>query len=396
MHGSPRMARRRDPTPRGELDDLFKIVDRLPFLGSLTRDLSHLRRLLYDRRTPRIAAIGAKNSGRTTLANALLRLPAIPLGDHEAAPSDRWIRIDAGGRHLDWLEIESGPIAGARLETIRRAFDESPPDLLLAVVRADAVEHEGTAARGTIAELRALSEGSPSIPVLGVVSRVDRIASPEAGEGGITRFRTEDLGRIDAATLALKTVLEAGSSEKLRRPVPVLGGELAAEGASPPRWNVSEVADAIHELLPDEAKVESVRALEVPIEIRRELARTIVNHCSAAAVTVGLMPIPFSDAILLLPLQGVMVSGVAYLAGQPWDRRAALEWLGSVGVMGGAAFGLRWGAQQLVKLIPGAGALVSGSVAGAGTLAIGRSAIAYFVDGPGHRAPALELPRGGE
>jgi len=37
-----------------------------------------------------------------------------------------------------------------------------------------------------------------------------------------------------------------------------------------------------------------------------------------------------------------------------------------------------------VKLVPGAGTLVGASVAGAGTLAIGRSAMAYFIDGPGH------------
>jgi uncharacterized protein (DUF697 family) len=78
-----------------------------------------------------------------------------------------------------------------------------------------------------------------------------------------------------------------------------------------------------------------------------------------------------------------MVTGVAYLSGRPWDRKAGAEWIASVGVVGGAGFGLRWGAQQLVKLIPGAGSLVGAGVAGAGTLAIGRSAIAYFIDGPG-------------
>lgn len=390
------MAGPRDETPPpSELDDVFKIVDRLPFLGSLKRDLTQLRELLYDRRTARVLAIGANESGRTSLANALLKMPAIPLGPSEAAPSDQWIRIDAGGRHLDWLEVESGTLDDARLASVRRAIDESAPDLVLVIARADAIDRDGAAAKETLAQIRALLDdaGTRQKPaVLGVVTRVDAIATPEATEQGGARFTTEDLGKIDAATLTLKTILEGGSTEKLRRPVPVLAGGSRPDGTPPLRWNVSEVADAMHDALPTQAKVEAVRALDVPAEIRRELARTIVNHCSAAAVTIGLMPIPFSDAVLLLPLQGVMVSGVAYLAGQPWDKRAGLEWLGSVGVMGGAAFGLRWGAQQLVKLIPGAGTLVSGSVAGAGTLAIGRSAIAYFVDGPGHREPHLQLP----
>jgi hypothetical protein len=87
-----------------------------------------------------------------------------------------------------------------------------------------------------------------------------------------------------------------------------------------------------------------------------------------------------------------MVTAVAYIAGQPWDGRAAGEWLGSVGIMGGAAFGLRWLGQQAVKAFPGAGTLLAASIAGSGTMGMGLSAIAYFIEGPGHRRPRAILP----
>jgi uncharacterized protein (DUF697 family) len=198
-------------------------------------------------------------------------------------------------------------------------------------------------------------------------------------------YPTDAMARIERATLLAKTRLEAAGV--------VAGGvPRAIPCACPPsvaaRWNLEEVADALYARLPAETHVEAVRALPVGTPQVRELARSVVNHCAAMAVTVGLAPIPFSDSFVLLPLQALMVTAVAYVAGQPWDRRAALEWVGSLGVMGGAAFGLRYGAQQLVKLVPGAGTLVSASVAGAGTLALGRSAIAYFVDGPGRRVDA--------
>jgi uncharacterized protein (DUF697 family) len=138
--------------------------------------------------------------------------------------------------------------------------------------------------------------------------------------------------------------------------------------------------------------VEAARAFPVSRDKKREIARLLVQRASTIAVTVGLAPVPFSDAVILVPLQSLMVTSVAYIAGQPWDARAAAEWLGSVGLLGGAAFGLRWGAQQLIKLMPGAGTLLSASVAGTGTLAIGRSAIAYFIDGPGLRRPRALLP----
>jgi uncharacterized protein (DUF697 family) len=41
--------------------------------------------------------------------------------------------------------------------------------------------------------------------------------------------------------------------------------------------------------------------------------------------------------------------------------------------------GLRFSAQTIAKLVPGAGNVVSAGVAGAGTTAMGQSAIKYFL-----------------
>jgi uncharacterized protein (DUF697 family) len=382
-----------------ETDGLFRMIDRLPFLGPLQHDLAFLRRVLYERRAPRIAAIGARGSGRTSLANALLRLPVIPLGNDASAPHDAWIRIDASGRQLDWIEIDAGPIEGGRLDRLRRELDASTPDLLLVVARADAPESEGAQARQTLETLlvQRIDPQAARPPVLGVVTHVDRVAAPEIDEQGDVRFDAADLARLHAATDVLKKALGAGAGATPRHPIPVLAGGTmgAATDRGAPRWNVEELAGAIYDALPDPARIEAARAIAVPASVRRKLAQAIVNHCSAAAVTIGLMPLPFSDALLLFPLQGMMLGAIAHLAGQPRDGRAVLEWLGSVGMLGSTGFFLRWGVQQLVKLIPAAGALVSGSVAGAGTLAMGQSAIAYFIDGPGCRDPlALSMPDG--
>lgn len=378
-----------EPSPSEPWDDLFRIVAQLPFLGALGRDLAQLRALLYERRALRLMAIGARGSGRTSLANALLRLPAIPRAERDIVPRDAWIRVDAAGRRIDWMEVDAGSLDARRAATLRRALDEAPVDLVLLVVRADVAEQEGRGALEALGQLDAIiaATGAKRPPVLGVLTHADRLAVAEQGPDGMRCF-ADGLGSIDAAAKALERLLEDSRTSPFARPIPVsIGGN--GEGAHARVWNVAELARAIHAAAPTQTKVEAARALAVPPAVRRELARTIVGHCAAAAVTIGLMPLPFSDALLLLPLQGMMVSAVAYIAGQPWNRRASLEWLASVGVMGGAALGLRWGAQQLVKLVPGAGSLVSGSIAGVGTLAIGRSAIAYFVDGPGQREPWL-------
>lgn len=68
------------------------------------------------------------------------------------------------------------------------------------------------------------------------------------------------------------------------------------------------------------------------------------------------------------------------LSGRRAGPKAIAQWLASLGVAGGAGVGLRMAFQQLIKLLPFGGPFLSGAMAGAGTWAIGMSAIAYFID----------------
>ncbi len=367
-----------------EIDDWMRVIDRLPFVGSIKRDATALRRLLYDRRAPRIAVVGLPGSGRTTLANALLS--ALTFGEGGAAPAPapgHWVRIDADGRRLDWMELPAELSRDALIELARRGFEETRPDVLVGAVEAGAEESaSGPVHEALGALLKHLGEHhdpKEKPKVLVVLTKVDALHPADTPPA-------EKEGAIEEAITRLRTRLaDLGQPNEAFLPVCALASETVA------RWNVDHVGEAILDRLPDAAKLEGVRAFEVGRDARRRVARALVNSCSALAVTVGLAPVPFADAFLLLPLQAAMVTGIAYLSGRPWDRRAAAEWLASVGVVGGAGMGLRWSAQQLVKLVPGAGALVGAGVAGAGTLAIGRSAIAYFVDGPGGLSRRPEL-----
>src|SRR5688572_21095534 len=156
----------------------MKVLDRIPFVSAIKRDLTALRRLLYDRRAPRIAAIGAAGSGRTSLVHALLN--AVTFGEGGAAPPPApgaWVRIDADGRRLDWLELPAGLEPDERDELAKRAFEESPPDLVLALVEAGAEETSGAvhdALAPVLAYLEKEREKKP--PVLVLVTKVDTIA----------------------------------------------------------------------------------------------------------------------------------------------------------------------------------------------------------------------------
>ncbi len=360
-------------TPDGAVEQLLKVLEKLPFVSTLKRDVQSLRSILYERRAPRIAIIGRQGSGRTRVGNALLGKEALPID--RPVGQDEWVRVDAHGSRLDWLEL--APLAGAdeamREERLSRALSEARPDVVLLAVTASDLVEEASAVLDLAGSVsgRIESRGSERPVVVALLTRADEV--PPMGSDDVP-WPEEKSQAVDL----LRQRLEKAVGERDLEAKAVLS--IATGDAE---IGIDALTDAIYGELPKEAQLEGARALCRAHEARRSLANEIVHSCSTMALTIGLAPVPLSDAFVIAPLQVVMVSAVAHLGGRPWDQKAAVEWMGSMGVVGGAGMGFRWTAQQLVKLVPGAGYLVSAGVAGAGTATLGQSAIAYFLrEGP--------------
>ena len=71
---------------------------------------------------------------------------------------------------------------------------------------------------------------------------------------------------------------------------------------------------------------------------------------------------------------------IAALSGRELSLDSAKEFLVSIGGVAGAGHIFRMAAQQLTKLIPGAGTVISSGIAFAGTAAVGNAAIAYYIE----------------
>jgi uncharacterized protein (DUF697 family) len=116
--------------------------------------------------------------------------------------------------------------------------------------------------------------------------------------------------------------------------------------------------------------------------LQEELASNLTRAAAAICAGIAALPIPVGDIIPITTLQVTLIAGIAWLSGRPLDRKAAAEFLSAMGANVGLGFAFREGARALVKFVfPGAGGMVSGAVAFAGTLAIGAAARAYFLRG---------------
>lgn len=89
---------------------------------------------------------------------------------------------------------------------------------------------------------------------------------------------------------------------------------------------------------------------------------------------VGVIPIPGADMPLMTANQIKMVLRLAAIHDQPMTFERLKEVLGVLG--GGLA--LRTVARQVAKLLPGPGWLIGGAMGFAGTVAMGKAAVAYF------------------
>jgi uncharacterized protein (DUF697 family) len=333
------------------LDQLVRVLDRVPLVSGVKNDLSGLRSLLYRRRPPRIAALGLAGSGRSTLLRALIERE--PASEPLRAEHGQWIHIEHAGAKVDWLELDvDDPAARSRWKA---ALEQNAPDLVFLTFEPNnrkdierVVEH----AKSLLPEV---PDGTGPLRVFSLLTHADLIGR---GEADIEAARNELEARL----------VDSGLTADPARAVSAISG-----------YGLAPLSEAILLAIPEEARLEGARALTRAKEGRVRIGSEIVQACTAVSVTVGLTPIPLSDMVLLGPLQAMMVSSVAYLSGRSWGKKTAAEWLGSLGVVGGIGMGLRFSAQTIAKFVPGAGNVLSAGVAGAGTTAMGQSAIKYFL-----------------
>lgn len=154
------------------------------------------------------------------------------------------------------------------------------------------------------------------------------------------------------------------------------------EGVELPPMGLEQLVDVTTSLIPDGQQTAFVAAQRVSVEHKKRRADKAVATAAAAAAGIALTPIPFSDAILIIPVQVGMLASINVIFGmETTASRLAMIVTSSVGALGAAAVGRSF-VTSVLKLIPGLNVLVGGisaAVAAALTTSLGSLYVGVLV-----------------
>jgi uncharacterized protein (DUF697 family) len=359
---------------------LLHIIERLEgFLGKLPdtiqkpvlHELTPLKELFLQQRAPRLVLTGSNKRQLQDIVAALFAwTPPIESGEI-LMELFRWHAMDLSGRGtISFLDAR-----GAEPRTIpkiQEELKERPADILLHLAE-DALPAVTQEELNNLAIFISSSAGVHGKPqVIGVV-----LPDGDAGRRGFHNGESPITSHETTRSRLQKALQEKpGVGEHLLQVIEISSSTTdgGAKGAA------QQFMSMLARSMPNEARMEMARIAN-DRAVQGEIAQTLVKSNTAICAAIGAQPIPLADLPILTALQIAMVSGIMYISGRERSLRAATEFIGALGVNVGAGMILREGTRALLKFFPGWGNVVCGAVAGAGTYAIGRASIVYFLEG---------------
>ena len=133
---------------------------------------------------------------------------------------------------------------------------------------------------------------------------------------------------------------------------------------------LTQLVEVTAQLFPDGHRNAFVAAQKIDIQRKVESSHIAVGTAAIAAGAVGAAPIPFSDAVGIVPIQVTMILTISGIFGLKLSQEFVTAVVGSaITAIGGTVAG-RAAVGALLKLIPGVGSVVGGAISGATAAAL--------------------------
>lgn len=142
-----------------------------------------------------------------------------------------------------------------------------------------------------------------------------------------------------------------------------------------PAFGLKELVGKTLDLIPKDIKRAFTNAQQADIERKAKEARRWATRYVASSFGVGFIPIPFSDASVLVPMQITLLAHITAIFGISLDKSTIVTIVAAVGGTGSATYLGKTIVANAFKFIPGAGTVVGGLISGT-TASIVTSALA--------------------
>jgi len=311
----------------------------------ILRELEPLKTLFLKQRAPRIVLLGERSVSRAQIVNGLFGSEVANPTD-DARQSGAWDTFALGGRGTLRIIDARAPMTTSILS---RPLGGDAVDLFLFVRGSTDLSESFAADLDHASKVLAFTDAQHAAR--------PRLLGLQVGQDASEDHRLELHG-------ALFTKPEIADR--------TIGVQLFSER--------EKMVEQIAIELPGESQLEMAR-LSQNRELQRQIAGVLLRSMTAICGAIGTQPIPLADFPILTSLQATTVASIAHISGREFNVKLAGEFLAALGANIGVGLILREGARAVAKFVPGWGNAVSGGVAAAGTYAIGRAAVAYFIDG---------------
>ena len=129
-------------------------------------------------------------------------------------------------------------------------------------------------------------------------------------------------------------------------------------------FGLEELTKETARMIPNQAKKAFTNAQKVLIEQKVQASNLIINSYAVTAATIGAVPIPFSDAPLLVSAELAMCARITATFGIDLDKATAANLVVALAGVTGVTVTGKLVVSNLLKLIPGAGSVAGGVISG--------------------------------